>query len=147
MCDPVMFVSAAAQLIGGALQHKATKMAGEYDAADMEYQAALSRDQGQAEAQRIRRAGRRARGEALAAVVGSGVKVGHGSALDAERQVMQDYEQDAAIAILNGERQGRILDQRAKQRRYAAGQEAIAGMFGTVGSLIGQGGSMYGGKR
>jgi hypothetical protein len=138
--------AAAVTLIGSQQQAVAAGRAAEADADDMEYQAALSRDQGQAEAQRIRREGRRQRGSTVAAVAASGVKVGEGSALDAERTVMQDYEQDAAIAILNGERQGDVLDRRARGRRRAGGTQGMASMLGGVGSLLGQGGSFFGGS-
>lgn len=149
MCNPMVFMAAsmAATAIGSARKGQAQKQAAGEEAADMEYQADLARDQGQAEASRIRRAGRRARGEAVAAIAASGVKVGEGSALDAERQVMQDYEQDAAIAILNGDRQGRVLDQRARARRRGGRTAATATYIEGAGSLLDQGSSMFGKKK
>jgi hypothetical protein len=147
MCSVQGWLAAAAvavQVIGSKQQAVAAGRAAESDADDMEYQAALSRDQGQAEAQRIRRAGRRQRGETVATLAGSGVKVGEGSALDAERTVMQDYEQDAAISILNGDRQADVLERRARGRRRAGSTAGMAGMLGGAGSLLGQGANFFG---
>jgi hypothetical protein len=77
----------------------------------------------------IRRAGERQHGSTLAAIAASGVKVGEGSALDAERQVREDVARDEYITILTGKR-------RADALRRGGADAARAGNVGAYGSLL-----------
>jgi hypothetical protein len=80
-----------------------------------------------------------ARGETLAAVAASGVKIGEGSALDAERQVMQDFETDAAIAILSGDRSASVSMANATSRRRSGRDAQRAGYINAGTSLLSAG--------
>lgn len=141
MCDPVtMMVSAmGVQAVGSIAGGRAAKSQAYGEARQMEYQAAVERDNAAAEAAVIRRMGERARGEALAGAVASGIKIGEGSALDAERQVMEDAAVDEYMALLTGERNARSLELSAKQRRAAGRAARNAGYLGGFTSLLSAG--------
>jgi hypothetical protein len=112
------------------------------EAADMEYRAAVDRDNAQQEARAYRRQGRAVRGQLLTAVASSGVKIGEGSALDAEREVMLNSETDAALSILRGEQSGRQLEARATATRVqgrAAKRASKVAAFTTLLSAGAQG--------
>lgn len=139
MCNPmlaVMAASTAVQVIGQAQQGKAARRAAKDDAARLEYQAAIDEDNAQANAEQIRRQGVRDRGQTVATIAASGVKVGEGSALDAEREVMQDAEADAYMAILNGGRAADGLRSDAAARRRAGRQATRATNIGIGSTLL-----------
>jgi hypothetical protein len=139
MCDPFTLTLAAVQTVGTVQQGKAQQRAANDQAAMDEYQARASRAEAEFEAKTIRRAGRVARGETLGALAASGVVIGEGSALEVERQVMTDYETDAAMAILSGERSARGLEIQATQRRRAGRDARNASYFNAAGSLLSAG--------
>jgi hypothetical protein len=139
MCNPALIVMGAATVIGGVRKINAEKTANNEAAASLDYQAAVDRDNALAEAQQIRRVGRRNLGSTLAAIGASGVKIGEGSAADAERLVMQDTETDAAMAILNGERAARGLNSKAFTRRRAAREAVESGVIQIGSSLMSRG--------
>lgn len=141
MCDPLTIVAASVgvQAAGTIAQGKAAKSQADAEAGQLDYQAAVERDNAAAEAALIRRAGARARGETLAGTVASGIKIGEGSALDAERQVMQDSEVDAQLAILTGDRSARSLTSSAAQRRAAGRAARNAGYLQAGTSLLSAG--------
>lgn len=139
MCDPVTVAMAGMQVVGSVRQGNAARQAADEQAGWDEYQAKASRAEAEAQASRIRRAGRVARGETLSALVASGVKVGEGTALDAERQVMQDYETDAAMAILSGDRAAMSSEAQAASRRRAGRDAQRAGYINAGTSLLSAG--------
>lgn len=141
MCNPLAFMAVGTGMaVAGQLgQGDAAAAAANAQADSLDYQAAVERDNAQVEASRIRRAGRRARGEVLAGVAASGIRVGEGSALDVEREVMTDYETDAAMAILNGERAARGLSIDATMTRRAGRNARRASQIGAFTSLLGAG--------
>lgn len=145
MCNPALWIQggmAALSLVGGAKQAKGQTVAADEDADNMELQGAYAADRGVAEAQRTRRAGRQARGAVLGAYGASGVKIGEGSALDIERETMQDYEQDAMMAILEGRQQQSVARRQAAMRRYAGRSAGAASALGSAGPLMQYGGSL-----
>lgn len=147
MCNAQAWIAGAALAVtayGAYSKSKADKKAASSDANDMRYEGELAADQGQAQANVIRRDGERNRSATVAAEAASGVKVGEGSALDAERQVTQDYEHDAAIAILTGERQKRVMDMRARSRKKSGNTAASASLINGAGSMLSQGAAMWG---
>ncbi len=137
MCDPTtMLVSSAisggAKIYGGI----AKKRAAYANAAEYEYQAAVARDNAQAEAAQIRRAGERARGETLAGFAAAGVKIGEWSALEVEREVMIDAKRDEFMTILNGERMAGSLERKASATRRAGRDAALSGLLKGGGTLL-----------
>ncbi len=142
MCDPVsMLAATAVQAVGGIAQGRAAQKQANAAAADDIYQASVERDNAQAEAYNIRRAGARQRGETLAGVVASGVKIGEGSALEAERQVMLDYSRDEYMALLTGERRATSFEREAANKRRAGRDARRSANIGAFTSLLSAGGN------
>ena len=114
-------MGALASLASGVVQSRAAR-------ADADVAAA----EGRAKARRVRTAGQqevsRSRGEA----VGAGVSLNSGSALEAERQVVRNVEQDALSAIATGESRARALRATADQAGVNGVLGALSGMVGTV---------------
>lgn len=138
MCNPTaIFIAGAGMKASSNIAKGITdKGNANLQAADLEYQAAVERDNAAAEAAAIRRDGQRARGETVTAIAASGVKLGDGSAADAERQVMQDANTDERLALLRGDQEGRQLYARAQNVRRAGRQALRAGYLNAASSLI-----------
>lgn len=138
MCNPAALV-----IMGSGMQASSQIAAGitargnaNLQAADLEYQAAVERDNAQQQADAIRRQGQRDRGSTVAAVAASGVKIGEGSAGDAELQVMQDAMTDERLAILRGDQTARQLRARATITRRAGRDAQRAGYIAAATTLM-----------
>jgi hypothetical protein len=145
MCDPLTITMASAgfSAAGSISQGQAAKQQAYGEAGQLDYQAAVERDNAAAEAGIIRRMGQRARGETLAGAVASGIKIGEGSALDAERQVMEDAAIDEQLALLTGDRNARSLEASAAQRRASGRAARQAGYLQATTSLLSAGSRGY----
>lgn len=142
MCDPVtMLVTAGVQAVGQIQQGKAAQRQANAAAAEDEYQAAIERSNAQAEAANIRRAGARQRGDTLSSIAAAGVKIGEGSALDAERQVMEEAARDEYMTILTGERRSSAFQREAEARRQAGRDARRSANIGAFTSLLSAGSS------
>jgi hypothetical protein len=144
MCDPVSMlatVGTGMNVIGGIQQGKAADRQARGAAAESEYQAVAALDDARAEAANIRRAGAQQRGETLAGVAASGVKIGEGSALLAEREVMEQASRDEYMTILTGERQASAYRRQAANLRAAGRDARRAANLGAFSSLLSAGGS------
>lgn len=142
MCDPVTVLAAAGttmQVAGQQQQGRAAQRAANETAAQYEYSALVEQDNALAQAQQIRRQGEAARGATLAAVASSGVKVGEGSTLDAERKVMEDYATDASMAILTGNRSAAGLRSQAELSRRAGRNARAAANVASFNTLLSAG--------
>jgi hypothetical protein len=149
MCDPITLVMAGMQVAGQVQQGRAANSAAQGQADELERQAAAERQMAERDAAMVRRAGGEARGRTLGALAVSGVKVGEGSALDVERQVMEDYSRDEYIQILNGEIRGRALEFEAGQTR-SRGRDARRASYMQAGTSLlsaGYSGAKAGGWR
>lgn len=135
MCDPVTMTFAAVQAVGSISQGMSARKAANAQAAQYELQAATERDNAEAEAEKIRREGGTARGQTLSALAGAGVTVGQGSALDAERQVVDDYTSDEYMAILTGSRRASAMQETARQTRKA-GRDAMRSSLINAGTSL-----------
>lgn len=80
------------------------KQANDTQAQIAENNAAYSADSARAHAEKIRKAGRAQQGEAKAALAASGVKLAEGTALEVDKEIIKNSEQDALSAILSGSR-------------------------------------------
>lgn len=141
MCDPVTIAFAGMQVVGQIQQGRSANSAAQGQAEEYERQASAERFMAERDASMVRRAGAEARGRTLGALGVSGVKVGEGSALDVERQVMEDYSRDEYIQILNGEIRGRSLELAAGQSRRAGRDARRAANMQAVTSLLSSGAS------
>jgi hypothetical protein len=123
---------------GGQLaQGKAAEINAGAQSDALQFQGRMAMDEAQGEAKRIRRAGDEARGSALGAISASGVKVGEGSTLEAERQIVQDYTTDEYMAILTGQRQQRSAELNADQVRRAGRDARRASQISAATTLLG----------
>lgn len=138
MCNPAAFVivGAGMQASSQISQGIIAKGNANLQAADLEYQAAVERDNAQQQAEAFRRQGERDRGSTVAAVAASGVKIGDGSAGDAERQVMQDAMTDERLAIVRGDQSARQLQARATITRRAGRDAARASYINAATTLM-----------
>jgi len=130
---------AGIQAVGQISQGKTANINAGAESDMLEFQGRQATDEAQGEASRIRRAGREARGSTVAALAASGVKVGEGFALEAERQVMTDYAQDEYLAILTGTRQKRAADMEAGNARRAGREAKRASQMQAATTLLGAG--------
>lgn len=146
MCDPLTLLAGgtALRVASSVASGNAAESAANQDAKNLEYQGMVEYDNALAESSRIRRAGARARGETLAGIAASGVRVGSGSALDVEREVMTDYETDAAMAVLNGDRARRGAFQQASMARRAGRDARRSGYLSAASSLLSSGSGGFG---
>lgn len=80
-------------------------------------------------ASRIRTAGRTEVSRSRSDAVGAGVSLNSGSVLQAERQIVQNVEQDAGVAILTGQSRARAAE--------AQGRSAMLnGALGALGGIV-----------
>ena len=139
MCNPFAILGTTMQIAGQQQQGKAAQRAANESAAQDEYTALVEQDNALAQAQQIRRQGASARGQTLGAISASGVKIGQGSTLDAERQVLQDYETDASMAILTGKRRSDALLKEAELKRRAGRNARRAANINSFTTLLAEG--------
>lgn len=142
MCDPFTALAVAGtglQVAGQLKQGKAAQRQANEDAARMEYQALAEQDAALARAEQIRRQGVSMRGQTVAGAAASGVKIGEGSALDAERQVMEDTEADAYLAILGGKNAAEGLRADAAASRRAGRDARRASKVAAFSTLLSAG--------
>lgn len=138
MCDPVSMLvvgtglQVGSQIAGGITARGNANL----QAADLEYQAAVERDNAQQAATAIRRDGERARGETVTAIAASGVELGQGSTADAERQVLQDANTDERMALLRGDQTARQMGTRASMTRRAGRDAQRASYLNAATTLM-----------
>lgn len=112
-------VAALGSLASGVMQSRAARADAEAATAD-----------GQARARRIRTAGQAEVSRSRVDAIGAGVSVNSGSALQAERQIVQNVEQDALSAIATGA-------SRASAARAQGQQAMLTGALSAFGSIYG----------
>lgn len=141
MCNPLMFMaaSAAVSVLGQMKQGQAAKQQADAQASQIEYQGRVTRDDALAQAQMIHKQQRFAVGAADVGAAGSGVQVGQGSSAEAERDIYQNSEHDAYMAILNGDRRARGLDTEAAYTRQAGQDARTNSYFQAAGTVLGSG--------
>lgn len=106
-------------------------------------QAAYSADAAKAQAEKIRRAGRAQVGEAKASLAASGVKLGEGTALEIDKQITQNAEEDAFSALLSGNRTTAAAQEEAKLLGKAGSNAATNSVLGAAGTVAQAGWKAY----
>lgn len=139
MCNALTVFSTTLEVAGQLQQGKAAQRQANDDAARLDYQAQIEQANALNHAQLIRRQGVSDRARSVAGAAASGVVVGQGSAGDAERQVMQDAEADAYMAILNGDNAAKGLRADAESRRRAGRDAKRASQIGAFSTLLSRG--------
>lgn len=142
----VALVASSVLAAGGAVAagQQQKKMAN-YQANQAEADAEASRAAAKVEAERIRKAGREQASQANAALAGSGVETGAGTALRITSDITGDAEQDAYQTILNGTNQGARLSSQAQADRISGRNSATSGYINAGSSLLAAGGTSYSG--
>lgn len=102
--------------------------------------AAYAASEAQLQARAIRKAGDKQRAEARAALAGSGVVVGEGTAEQIDSQIGANVEEDALMAIYDGNNQARSIKQGGALAANRSRNAASAATIGAYGSAL-QGGS------
>lgn len=102
--------------------------------------AAYAASEAQVQARQIRKAGEKQRAEARAALAGSGVVVGEGTAELIDTQIQRDSEQDALFAIYDGESRARSIGISGNLAASRSRNAATASRTGAFTSAL-QGGS------
>lgn len=108
---------ALGSLASGVMQSRAART--DADAASAE---------GRARAKRIRTAGQAEVGRSRVDAIGAGVSVNSGSALEAERQIVQNVEQDALSSIVTGNSRASALRAQGQQAMVNGALDALSGM-------------------
>lgn len=94
--------------------------------------AAYAASEAQVQARTIRKAAERQRAEARASLAGSGVVVGEGTAEQIDSEIGRDAEQDALMAVYDGNNRARsisVAGNQAAQRSRNASTAATTGAF------------------
>lgn len=95
-----------------------------------------------AQADKIRKAARAQAGAANAALAGSGVSVGDGTAVRINEQIYQDSEQDAYNTLLTGSRAQRTANNQANVLTEQGNSAMVSGALNAGSSLL-AGGATY----
>lgn len=141
----VMAAGAAISAIGSYQQGQAQKKMYEEQAQQSVNEGAYRADAAKAQAEKIRKAGRAQIGETRASLAASGVKVGEGTALELERDISQNVEEDALSALLSGKRSTDAAQQEAKMLNRAGANSAKSGAYSAAGTVLSAAGSIAGG--
>lgn len=129
----LLFVSTASTVMAASAQADAADAQATQAANEGEYR----RDAAKAQAERIRRAGRSQRSAAQAALAGSGVKLGEGTALEVDKQIATDSEKDALSAILSGDRAYASGKAEASALSSYGESQQIGGYMSAAGNVLG----------
>lgn len=133
----LMAASSAMSVIGSLQQGQQQKDYANYQAAQAEADAKAERDAAQIHADKIRKAARLQAGEARAALAGSGVDVGEGTAVDINSSIYKNAEEDAWSAILGGKSKAASMDAQAQGMRISGDNAKTASYFNAAGSALG----------
>jgi hypothetical protein len=133
----MMAGSAGMSVMGSIQQGQAAQAEGNYKASLDDHQASVARDDAMAQSQLIRKQLRFSIASSDVAAAGSGVVVGEGSAGEANRQIYQDAEHDAHIALLNGDRQSSALQAEGQLERMKGNNKASSAYMDAAGSALG----------
>lgn len=97
------------------------------------------------QAERIRKLARIQQGEATASLAASGVEVGEGTALNINREIYENAEEDAILTVMGGQNRANRLNADASNYKLA-GRQARSNSYGQAAStLLSTGASAYGG--
>jgi hypothetical protein len=133
-------LGAGMSIMGQAQQASQQKKMYNAQAQQVANQAAYRKDATKAQAEKIRRAGVAQRSQTQAALAASGVNINEGTALELQKDVIRNSEEDALMTLLSGERAQQSGDMEAgllMQAGENASKNAKYGMASTVLSTAG----------
>lgn len=150
MCNPLIF-TAAATLIGGAMQGSAQREAANAEANAAETNAAIATQQAEQarvasnfEEQKVYREMRRALGSQRASFGASNVDPSMGSALDLQAETVAEGAMDAEIVRANAMRQAWGFESEASQQRQGARASRRLGVMQQRTTLLTSAARAYG---
>ncbi len=150
MCTGVEIALVASSVLGAGAayqQGQAQKSYNNYLANQANADARAEVGAAQVEAERIRKAAKKQRGEAIAALAASGVDVNSSTALKIDQQISRDSEEDAFLTLAGGADRAARLNAEASGSRMAASQAGTAGALSAANSLLIGGSSLGRGWR
>lgn len=142
MCNPLAFqiIGTAVSVMGQLKQGEAAQEQANAQAQQTLNQGAYQADAAKQQAEKIRKAGKAQQGEANAALAASGVKLGHGTALEVKKSIIQNTEEDALSAILSGSRAQSSAQQEAQLLGKAGENANSSAQFGAMSTVLQSGG-------
>lgn len=139
MCDPMTIAIGATGLsvLGQLNAGQNANSQAQAQAGQLEYSGRVAQDDALARAMIIRKQGARDLGIAKVAQAASGTVVDEGSGGEVDRQIANDTEHDAHMAILSGTRQARGLNTEAAYTRQAGANAETNSLFQAAGTVLG----------
>lgn len=129
-------VGTATTLYGEDTQAKQTEANAKFQANQAEADARAEQGAAQVEAERIRKAGKAQRSQAVAAAAASGVDVNSPTALKIDEEITANAEEDAVLTILGGGDRAKRLGQQASADRIAGRNARTAGRVNQASTLL-----------
>ncbi|CAM4032242.1 hypothetical protein [Ectopseudomonas alcaliphila] len=141
----VMAAAAAYSAYSTVQSGKQQQLNADAQADQAELDAKTEKSAAMVQADRIRKLARIQQGEATSALAASGVDVGEGTALNINREIYENAEEDAILTVFGGNNRAQRLTVDAKNTRMA-GNQARSNSYGQAAStLLSTGASMYSG--
>lgn len=144
MCSPPLLI--AATLISGGVsaysqyqQGRTQQDFANYEARQAEADARASQGEAKVEAERLRKAGKRAAAEASVALAGSGQDLSSAGAIGINREINRGAEEDAYFALLGGQGRSARLNAGAAMSRARGRAAAQAGRLGAFAEVLSTG--------
>lgn len=129
-------IGTVATVIGQQQSAKAQQDQAEDQAQQAVNQAAYQKDSAKAQAEKIRRLGAQQKSEARAALAASGVKVGEGTALEVEKEITKNSEEDALSAIISGKRSATASEDEADLFMKAGSNARTNANYASAGTVL-----------
>ncbi|WP_313248994.1 hypothetical protein [Stenotrophomonas acidaminiphila] len=139
MCTGVEIVMLGGALLGaGAAVHQGQtqKNYNNYLAAQAEADARAEQSAARVEAERIRKAGKQQKSEAIAALAASGVDVTSGTALKIDQEIGRASSEDAFLTLAGGRDRAARLNADAQGSRMAGSRAQTAGYLNATNTLL-----------
>lgn len=144
VADSAATITAVAAAAGAAVsaysvieQGKQQKAAADANAQIAENNAAQQEDAAEQQAAKIRKVGVEQQANATAALAGSGVKVGEGSAVDINRTIGQNTDQDVLNTLLTGQRAANSGEQQADLLKISGSNAQSNSYIGAGATILG----------
>lgn len=118
-------------------QGKQAKEAADANAQIAANNAAQQEDAAQQQAAKIRKVGIEQQASASAALAGAGVKLGEGSAVDINRTIGQNTDQDVLNTLLTGQRQANADTQQSELLKVAGSNAQSNSYIGAGATILG----------
>lgn len=152
MCEPTTIalgMMAGASLLGAASsiqQGEQARAFGKYQERQANADAAAEQGAARVHAEKIRKMARTQSGEATAALAGSGVDVGAGTAVRINEEIYRNAEEDAVMTIFGGTDSAARMRTQGKADAIRGKQAEKAGYINAASTLLGSASSAYGWK-